>query len=169
MWLYASHTPAKMFHLSLRGKQSVPQVCSEACTRVLKSELPQHFLNKAMCQNDLWSLFSNTSILPLPALPTRAFWSWWKRLWCCGNLGMCVFESSTGDVKTTTFRSLRLLCMVPLRHYLMALRAVFHPQAKGIFLATVSYLIQYIFLPSTLPPRDIILCIHLVVVSHTAL
>ena len=39
--------------------------------------------------------------------------------------------------------------MVPLRYYLMVLKAVLHPEAKGIFLAMVSYLIQYIFLPST--------------------
>lgn len=37
--------------------QEKTQVCSKACTGALKSKIPQQCLNKAMCQNDLWSLF----------------------------------------------------------------------------------------------------------------
>ena len=60
--------------------QEKTQVCSKACTGVLKFKIPQQCLNKAMCQNDLWSLFFQTlPSCPWPALLTRELWSWWRR------------------------------------------------------------------------------------------
>lgn len=61
------------------------------------------------------------------------------------HLGMCVFKSSTEDVKTTTFRSLRQLCVVLLTYYL-TLKA---KDAKGVSLAMVSELMRFIFPHST--------------------
>lgn len=94
-----------MFHLSWGANGMWPK-------RVHRLSLGHRNLNSCgsfstrLCQNYLWSLFSNPSILALPCSPCQGILIWWKRVWRCGNLGMCVFKSSTGDQKTTTFRSL---------------------------------------------------------------
>lgn len=56
------------------GTQNMTQVCPEACTGALPSEPPRKFLNKAVCRNDLRSLFSNTSSLPLPCSLHQGIW-----------------------------------------------------------------------------------------------
>lgn len=99
----------------------------------LKSKLLKAIFNRGCVSNYLQHLLSNPSSCPCLALPTRGFWSRWKREWCNGNPGMCVFKSSTGDVRNTAFRSLSLPCLVLPRYDLMAIKALFHPLAKGIF------------------------------------
>lgn len=106
--------------------QEKTQLCSKACTGALKSNIPQQFLNKAMRQNDLWSLFSNPSILSLASSAYQGILMLVKEVWCCGNTGMYVFKSSTGYMKTTASRNPNLPWMVLPRYYLMMLKALFH-------------------------------------------
>lgn len=59
---------------------------------------------------------------------------------------MCVFKSSTDDVRITAFWNLSLSHIVLARSGLMALKAVFHLLAKGIFPIMLSDLTLFILL-----------------------
>lgn len=138
-------TSAKMFHLFLRGKQNVTEVGSQA-SLVYWFWTTKQFLTKACVSNYRGTFFKTLPFCACPALPTRKLWSWGKRVWCSGDLGMCFFKSSTDDVRITAFWNLSLSRIVLARSGLMALKAVFHLLAKGIFPIMLSDLTLFILL-----------------------